>query len=321
MSLADDKPSASDTCPVVRPDRKTVTRLNIAEVEKVNFSERYGYEPLPKPMRLEELSEDLRRELWDEVRQLLFRYRNGLRPSYFFNDNGRELIERVLGEYQRKPRDEIHTSYDHVLDYCKHVLMNGLFFKVLTFLEILIAINEDETKIRDFGYAVEQLFEKHGASYRLDTSALDCEFFPCSSEEQAISIQKALKVLGERNMKGAATHLRDAAGHINDGQFADSVADSIHAVESVARIFDPKAKSLTPALNSLEKAGVLNHRALKEAFSKLYGYTSDEQGIRHALLTSSAADVGQDEALFMFGACASFAAYLTQKHQQVKGSV
>ena len=63
-----------------------------------------------------------------------------------------------------------------------------------------------------------------------------------------------------------------------------------------------------PALDSLEKAGVLKHPALKQAFDRLYGYTSTEQGIRHALLDKDAADVGLNEAIFMFGACASFAA-------------
>ena len=29
------------------------------------FSQRYGYEPLPEPMRLEHISEDLRREIWN----------------------------------------------------------------------------------------------------------------------------------------------------------------------------------------------------------------------------------------------------------------
>ena len=106
---------------------------------------------------------------------------------------------------------------------------------------------------------------------------------------------------------------------VNASQFPDSISDSIHAVESAARVLDPEAsKNLTPALNSLERAGVLQHPALKEAFAKLYGYTSDEQGIRHALLEQGSANVGLEEALFMFGACASFAAYLTEKHRQVK---
>ena len=45
-------------------------------------------------------------------------------------------------------------------------------------------------------------------------------------------------------------------------------------------------------------------------------WDSDEQGIRHSLLNQSSTDVGLDEAIFMFGACACFAAYLTRKNQQ-----
>ena len=118
-------------------------------------------------------------------------------------------------------------------------------------------------------------------------------------------------------MKGAVTHLRESAKHINLGQFADSVIDSISAIESVARLIDPRASNtLTSALNSLENAGLLNHKALKKAFFNLYGYTSDEQGIRHALLEKDLPEVGMDEAIFMFGACASFAAYLVEKHRK-----
>ena len=122
-------------------------------------------------------------------------------------------------------------------------------------------------------------------------------------------------------MEGAAAHLRDAAEHINAKQYGDSIADSIHAVESVARVLDLEAsQTLGPALDSLERSGLLKHPALKEAFKKLYGYTNDEQGIRHALLDRDSPDVGLDEAMFMFGACASFAAYLVGKHRKAEKS-
>ena len=80
---------------------------------------------------------------------------------------------------------------------------------------------------------------------------------------------------------------------------------------------DPKAeRTLAPALSSLERAGVIRHKALKQAFSKLYGYTNDAEGIRHSLLDKDSPDVDLDEAMFMFGACASFAAYLVNKHRK-----
>ena len=144
---------------------------------------------------------------------------------------------------------------------------------------------------------------------------------PQISREAGEATRKAIETIREGGMDGAAAHLRDAAAHINAGQHADSIADSIHAVESAARIIDPQSNNtLGPALDSLEKAGVLRHPALKQAFDKLYGYTNTEQGIRHALLDKSAADVDLDEAIFMFGACASFTAYLTEKHRKAGGA-
>ena len=91
--------------------------------------------------------------------------------------------------------------------------------------------------------------------------------------------------------------------------------ESIHAVESVARQLAPgSSKSLKQALNSLEDSGRLHH-ALRDAIDKLYGYTSDEEGIRHPLIENATSPVGQDEAVFMLGACASFASYLWRRHQ------
>ena len=118
-------------------------------------------------------------------------------------------------------------------------------------------------------------------------------------------------------MTGASAHLRQAAGHLRHGRHAESIAASVTAVESVARLIDPSAsRNLGPALNSLEKSGLLKHKALKKGILSLYGYASDEQGVRHALLDKQAADVGEDEALFMYGACACFAAYLADKNEK-----
>ncbi len=132
-------------------------------------------------------------------------------------------------------------------------------------------------------------------------------------------MKQAIKTLRERGMEGATTHLRQAAEHIEAQQYGDSIADSIHAVESAARVITQKANApLGQALDSLEKAGLLNHPALKEAFKNLYGYASNKPGIRHSLFEKGTADVDVDEAVFMLGACASFVAYLVNKHHQMK---
>ncbi len=285
---------------------------------KRSFSQRYGYEPLPEPMHLRELSNDLRREIWNAVREFFLGKREGFAPYFYFGGQAVRFIERVIGRFTRKPEDTINTDYDRVLGYFKDSILNGEFNRVLDLIQIMV---QDRDITEDFVERVKNLFEQYAAAYWLDTSQQPYSFAPRASKEQGEATQQAIETLRESNLDGAAAHLRQATEHINARQYADSIADSIHAVESVACVIDPKAsKILGPALNSLEKAGVLKHPALKAAFEKLYGYTNTEQGIRHALLDRGSSDAGLDEAMFMFGACASFAAYLAQKNRQTEGS-
>ena len=186
-------------------------------------------------------------------------------------------------------------------------------------LDTLEAIINDRELRGDFAERIGHSFKTHGAAYWLDTSRYPYRFIPSTSKEQGEATRQAIETVEQSGIAtGATTHLREATEHLNAGRYANSISDSIHAVESVARVIDPKASmTLSPALDSLEKAGLLNHSALKDAFNKLYGYTSNEQGIRHSLLEKDAADVGLDEAMFMFGACAAFATYLVNKHLNV----
>jgi hypothetical protein len=53
------------------------------------------------------------------------------------------------------------------------------------------------------------------------------------------------------------------------------------------------------------------HPAMREGMNKLYGYTSDEGGIRHALLDES--DIDEAEAKFMMVTCSAFVNFCVQR--------
>jgi len=55
----------------------------------------------------------------------------------------------------------------------------------------------------------------------------------------------------------------------------------------------------------------LLHSDLKHAFQKLYGYTNDSEGIRHALMEEQTLDV--EDAKFMLVSCSAFVNYLVVK--------
>ena len=76
----------------------------------------------------------------------------------------------------------------------------------------------------------------------------------------------------------------------------------------MARIVSGKEKAtLGEALKVLEKAGEI-HSALKVALTSLYGYTNDDDGIRHAML--EVPDLTQADAKFFLLSCTSFINYL-----------
>ena len=95
----------------------------------------------------------------------------------------------------------------------------------------------------------------------------------------------------------------------------DVVRESVHAVESAIRDFTGKPKAiLSEALKKLREEAQL-HPALSAAFEKLYAYTSDEQGIRHALVFNENENVTFDEAIFFLSACSAFIGFLARKSQ------
>ncbi len=158
--------------------------------------------------------------------------------------------------------------------------------------------------------AVAATFEDCRLAYFVDKGTLTIQ--PAATPEEGAAIRNALEDIRAVELQGAESHLRESGRLINAGDWAGSVRESINAVESVARRIAPEAQTLGSALKKMGKL----HPALKEAFSSLYGYTSDEQGIRHARLDEAASPAQQDEAVFMLGACASFVSYMLRKHRQ-----
>ena len=293
-----------------------------SEFYELTFSQREGKAPLPEPMKLGQIPQRFRQLVWQFIDNAIDDEKVDIGVDIYnddyFPNHGVGGIDQIILSYKFDVLGQLHNtlsslpSKDKKLAY--EMILSGEYHDVITFVEYILRREECSDRLRTL---LRSAFDESSTAYRVEEIDGRPCVVPRVSRETGEATRQAIETIRDGGMDGAATHLRQAAEHINARQYADSVADSIHAVESVARVIDPKAsKTLGPALDSLEKAGMLKHKALKEAFQKLYGYASDEQGIRHALLEKDAPQVGQDEAVFMFGACASFAAYLTNRHRQ-----
>ena len=230
-------------------------------------------------------------------------------------------IGSILCSYEFDVLGKLHDEIDGYepgtsADFFRELIGFEDYHSVLTCIEFVLRHECCSESLRK---GLVDAFDEAPIAYFVGEKNGLLTIMPRFSRESGEATQRAIEMLRESGLEGATTHLRQAAGHVNAQQYGDSIVDSIHAVESVACVIAQKENaSLGQALDSLEKANLLKHPALKDAFKKLYGYTSNEQGIRHALFDKDAPDVDLDEAVFMFGACASFAAYLVNKHRQMQ---
>ena len=282
---------------------------------QLSFSQAQGYEETPGPFRLEELPNDARTGIWN----LIFDYiqRSQTTGGLDVLDGGpwirgawREILLAKHRHFEHRPADDWNPEFSRIRKELREYIEKQPFNQVFDLIQFVL---RQRACPPSFAARMRNLFTQYRLAYAIVAAPLPT-IVPAVTPEEGSAVVDAFRTLRQAGLNGSATHLAAAAENINAGDWAGSARESIHAVESVARQLDPEAsQTLGPALDSLEKRGAL-HPALKVAFSKLYGYTSKEQGIRHALLDRTDARVGRDEAVFMLGACASFASYLWRRH-------
>jgi hypothetical protein len=173
---------------------------------------------------------------------------------------------------------------------------------VYDFLEFLVhTFSRQKPRLPDY---LNTILTRELAGYRF----IDGHVVDITDEQERAMLEEAL---GDTTFVAVSAHLARALELLSDRtnpDYRNSIKESVSAVEAMARIIaDAPKATLGEALKVLERVGHL-HPALKEAFSKLYGYTSDEQGIRHAMLDEP--NITQADAKYFLLSCTSFVNYL-----------
>ncbi len=297
---------------------------------KLTFAQREGMDELPEPMRLNHIPQKFKQAVWLAVDLVLDQASDEARKeggiaglAYYDIFSSEPNIGTILHDYEFELLEQFHddiSSYTRISDcrsFFKGLICDNTddnYHRILTVIEFALRHEACPETLYD---SLIDAFNGTPVAYFVEEIAGLPTIVPRISHEAGESTRQAIKVIQQGGLGGVSVHLRQAAEHINTEQYADAVADSISAVESVARQVAPEAKTLGQALKVLEKMEVITNQQLKDGFEKLYAYTNSEKGIRHALMDDARSNVGVDEAVFMFGACASFAAYLASKHRQM----
>lgn len=274
----------------------------------MRFSDKIGVTKPKEVIQLEGMNRNLRNGLW-----------NGFHLFYvhtLYKENVRSISNsfhygfyiKLWADFFKLTIDEIPYSPHDVVIYVKEGFFDATWFEVYNFIEF-VSRSADRDREPFIKYT-NHILERENSGYRFINNSLA----PITSTIEINEIKSAIENSNYRTLEGVNIHLESALERLSDRKVPDyrgSITESIHAVESVAKIIaqDEKAE-LSKALKVIKDKLSL-HGALESGFKSIYGYTSDADGIRHALLEKST--VEYDDAKYMLISCSAFVNYLIAK--------
>lgn len=265
------------------------------------FSERYGY--VVKPLQCECMTSELRNRIWNV-------YSCEVCTDCVAQDsNYMEELMDFFGLTFKNVYEE--SDIEDNLQAFRDWYMNVEWYRVYDFIEAYLAFLSDEQK-NDAIFSFNNVLKWGNAGYRI----VGYLVVPITNQNEIQCIENAQKTVYDSvNM-----HITKAAELFSRRplpDFENSIKESISAVEALCCIItEDKRATLGDALKKLESKGIKLHKAFQSAMSSLYGYTSDEGGIRHGSIDFAGAN--SEDAKYMIVSCSAFVNYLIEKWEEVK---
>ena len=267
----------------------------------MRFSDRIGATVPRSILQVDSIDLDLRNCLWQAcIEHYIFPRVSLFNKDCYF----KYIISMIYVDFFKKAADQTPYGHDANINQLRYWFFEAEWWDVYNFVEFLLNALPDEGFAKRLNFFLER--EKSG--YRVVGDAVLKITDPI--EIEAINISADLS----DRFSASAQHIRAAVSLFSkkpEPDYRNAIKEAISAVELIVRVItnSPKA-TLGDALKRLDQQ-MPNHPALREAMNKLYGYTSDEAGIRHALLEDSKVD--ETEAKFMIVTCSAFVNFCVQR--------
>jgi hypothetical protein len=279
------------------------------------FSHRNKLKKIKDKLQIKSIDDETRNRLWsglcliywDEIHvdhSSMFGASTFLNSRYYPQQT--EYFKKLWVNYFKLPIDTLDRDWQKVYNEIREYFFKCSWHEVFDFIEFLISNFDDNYKKLSFKQFCNGIFKEEFVGYRL----IEDHITEITSESEINEIDEAIN----QPYKPIATHLNRSLELLSDRKnpdYRNSIKESISAVEAFCKIITHNDKAtLGDAIKEIETKVNL-HPSLKQSILKLYGYTSDEKGIRHSLLDEDKIDF--DDAKFMLVSCSSFINYMVSK--------
>ena len=270
------------------------------------FSQREGIKPVKSVIQTDSMDDDLRNSLWNA---LTLNYWDSVkRNSIAYSPLMKHFAKELWVDHFKQPLDTLSNYWSNIYKEIRNKFYSYEWYEVYDFIEFTVDnyLNKDDNQ--KFMILCNSFLERELSAYRF----VGGKITQITSPEEISEIEEALNI--SKPFKAVSIHIKSALVLFSDKEFPDyrnSIKESISAVEAICKLITKEEKpQLGQALKMLENEIGL-HPALKKAFNNLYGYTSNDKGIRHALLEE--AELYPEDAKFMLISCSAFVNYLISK--------
>lgn len=277
---------------------------------KGGFSERKGIKHFSDIVQVNDLNERTRNKIYTVVSEkfddLYIDYSNELKDKF---------VEYLYKELFSKTERDIpmwgnEYNYDEIFNTIYSIIIEYDYTDVFTFIEGIIKFFDITDKATYYRYnykkefieAISNVFKAESVNYKIISNKIT----DIVDEEQIKSIENTLK----NPYKEVSRHYSKAIEQLYSlKDFDNSIKESILSVEAMCQILTKNSKATLGDALKLLKDKI--HPAMKSAFEKLYGYTSDTNGIRHANGLGEGNSTFE-EAKYMLISCSAFVNYLKE---------
>lgn len=272
-----------------------------------SFSQRYGYKPARKVLQIESIDSELRNSLWSTFNDLVLSGFENHRWGQNYSVRGSNLdglFHGVWCDIFKAPTDSMPNDFTSAVLEVRKWFFACAWNEVYDFVEHVSSWLSERSLL--FDHQCNDFLERENADVRI----MGHLAVRVTGPGEVAAIDDALSSTD----RGVRQHLAAALRLLSDRHnpdYRNSIKESISAVESLCRFLSSNEKAtLGDALKVVANTSRV-HPALRDAYLKIYGYTSDEGGIRHSMFDEAAVDY--TDAKYMLVACSAFIGYLLGK--------
>lgn len=262
-----------------------------------NFSQRMGLTSLV-PIQKESINESLRNGAWTVIYELLVNdiesSLTGYEPPQW---RGKAVgyIRSIWIDFFKLAADSISWNPNDDMAFLRQRFYKFKWNEFYDFIEFFAHLVDDYNR-RSLIETFNTLFQRENSAYQFVNERV--VEVVSSNEIASIEATKNLPDQTFEHIKKSSQFLFDRV----NPDYRNSVKESVSAVESFMRIITNSDKPLGDILRTKNLDMIESHPALmsaiKEFITKIYGYSSDESGVRHSLKENHR-DVTRDEAIFI----------------------